>query len=205
MAFTTMLANREVVMALLEKVLKSPQCVISVMGDHAGEGVATIFRRKITDIDRTGKTFWLIKSPKARPLQVQKICRVIPAYTIFVEPATKGGARPTTTGVAAREFSADGVSWHKFPKSMSPVTGKLDTSATALVFDMMTTLVSGKLDLWDYGDFSDEQKPLKFILGCSTICAVREDMTKHPGRMKSRYRRIVAVAKLAEPYCVWVR
>lgn len=175
------------------------------MGDHAGEGVDAIFDRKTADIDRTGKTFWLMKSPKARPAQVQEICGAIPAYMIFVEPATKGGARPTTTADEAMEYSADGKSWHRLPEGITPVTGKLDTRAAALVFDIMTTDVSGKLDLWAYADFSDAQKPLKFILGCSTICAVRKDTTLHSARMKSRYRKIVAVARLAEPYCVWLR
>ncbi len=192
-------------MQLLDEARVSSRCVVSVMGDHAGEGVGAIFKRKIADIGRTGKTFWLMKSPKARPAQVQKICGTVPAYTIFVEPATKGGARPTTTETAAREYSVDGESWHRLPEGIGPVTGKLDTGAAALVFDMMETAVSERLDLWGYGDFPDAKKPLKFILGCSTVCAVRGNMTSHPDRMRKRYRGVVAVARLAEPYCVWLR
>lgn len=192
-------------MQLLDDALAGPRCVVSVMGDHAGESVDAIFKRKIADIGRTGKTFWLIKSPKARPAQVQEICRAIPAFTIFVHPATKGGARPTTAETAAEEYSADGKSWHRLSQGISPVTGKLDRGASALVFDKIETAASGMLDLWDYEDLSDPQTPLKFILGCSTVCAVRENMTSHPGRMKSRYRRVIAVARLAEPYCVWLR
>jgi len=192
-------------MQLLDEALAFPRCVMSVMGDHAGESVDAIFKRKIADIGRTGKTFWLIKSPKARPAQVQEICRPTPAFTIFVHPATNGGARPTTTETAAGEYSADGEFWHRLPQGISPVTGKLDSSASALVFDKMEMAASGILDLWGYGDLSDLQKPLKFILGCSTVCAVRKNMTSHPGRMKSRYRGVIAVARLAEPYCVWLR
>jgi hypothetical protein len=188
-----------------EEVLTRPQCIISVMGDHAGEDVNAIFYRKANDIERAAKTFWLMKSPKARPAQVQVLCKKIPAYTIFIEPATKGGARPTTREDAASEYSEDGQVWYRLPEGISPVTGKIDTSAAALVFDMMTTAVNGTLDLWDYGDFSDTHMPLKFRLGCSTVCAFRKDMTPHPERMKSRYREIVAVARLAEPYCVWLR
>jgi hypothetical protein len=77
------------------------------MGDHAGEGTDTIFDRKKADIERTGVTFWLMRSPKARPKQVQGICRPFSSYTIFVEPATKGGARPTTEEDAAKEYSED--------------------------------------------------------------------------------------------------
>lgn len=88
---------------------------------------------------------------------------------------------------------------------MSRVTGKLNTGATALVFDLMTVDVSASLDLWDYVAATDVIKPLRFILGRSTVCAVRKDTKSLPGRMKSRYRGIVAVARLADPHCVWVR
>ena len=192
-------------MTLLEEALKSDRCIISVMGAHAGEGADVIFNRKIADIERTGKTFWLMRSPKARPIQVQDICKSSPAYTIFVEPASKGGARPTTNNEAAKEHSADKKIWSQFPKGVGPVTGKIDSSATALVFDRMTTNVSGTIDLWKYSDFSVEEKPLKFILGCSTVCVIQKDMSTHPDRMKSRYRGIISVAKLTEPYCVWLR
>ena len=47
--------------------------------------------------------------------------------------------------------------------------------------------------------------PLRFILGCSTVCAIRRDTKSDPRRMKSRLRGIVAVARLADPYCVWIR
>ena len=147
-----------VAMQLLDEALACSRCVVSVMGDHAGEGVDAIFKRKIADIGRTGKTFWLMRSPKARPAQVQEICGTVPVYTVFVEPATKGGARPTTTETAAREYSVDGESWHRLPEGISPVTGKLDTGAAALVFDMVETAVSGTLDLWGYGDFRDAQE-----------------------------------------------
>lgn len=192
-------------MTLLKAALECHQCIVSVMGDHAGEGTDAIFDRKKNDIERIGVTFWLMRSPKARPLQVQGICKTSPAYAIFVEPATKGGARPTTEEDAAIEYSNDRILWHKLHKGISPVTGKLDASATALVFDMMTTDVRGTLDLWNYGDALDIHKPLRFILGCSTVCAVRKNMKSHPQKMKSRYRGIVAVAQLADPYCVWVR
>jgi hypothetical protein len=83
-------------MELLEAALECPQCILSVMGYHAGEDSDAIFNRKKADIEQQGVTYWLIRSPKARPPQVQGICRSLPAYTIFVERATKGGARPTT-------------------------------------------------------------------------------------------------------------
>lgn len=192
-------------MTQLEAALACPQCVLSVMGDHAGEGADVIFKRKIADIERTGTTFWLMRSIKARPTQVQGICNTIPSYTIFVESATKGGARPTTKENTAREYSDDRILWYHLPIGLGPVTGKLDAGASALVFDMMTTDVSGTLDLWGYGDVLDAHKPIRFILGCSTICAIRKDTKSYPEKMKSRFREIVAVARLTKPYCVWIR
>jgi hypothetical protein len=192
-------------MKLLETAMKCPKCVVSVMGDHAGEDVAEIFNRKKADIDRLGLTFWLMRSPKARPPQVQELTKTIPTYTIFVKPATKGGARPTTEEVTAKEFSSERKIWNQLPGGLSPVTGKLDRCAAALVFDLMSTDIRGVLDLWEYADAKDINNPLKFILGCSTVCAVRKDTKLHPGKMKSRYREIVAVARLTNPYCVWVR
>lgn len=81
----------------------------------------------------------------------------------------------------------------------------MDTRTTALVFDIMTTAVSGTLDLWDYAEFPDMQKPLKFMLGCSTVCAARKDMASRPKKMKSQHRAIIAVVRLVKPYCAWLR
>jgi hypothetical protein len=59
------------------------------MGDHACEDSEAIFNRKKADIVCLGITFWLMMSLEARPRKVQEICRSFPAYTIFVEPATR--------------------------------------------------------------------------------------------------------------------
>lgn len=190
---------------LFETASACQQCVISVIGDHAGEGIDAIFERKKADIEQIGRTFWLMRSPKAQPAQVQGICGTVPTYTIFIEPSTKGGARPTTEEHEAKEYSENRVVWHQLPKGLGPVTGKLNSGATALVFDMVQTGTGGILDLWDYGELLDISEPLRFILGCSTVCAIRGDTKSHPERMKSRFRGVVAVARLAAPYCVWVR
>jgi hypothetical protein len=65
--------------------------------------------------------------------------------------------------------------------------------------------VEGVLDLWRYADAANQDLPVKFKLGLSTVCAVRRDMASHPDRMKSRFRGIVAAGRLVEPYCTWVR
>ncbi len=192
-------------MSLLDEALDASECVISVMGAHAGEDADTIFGRKIDDCESVGRTFWVAKSPKARPAQVQAVCRSGRGFVIFVEPASPGGARPTTESDAAAEYSPDRVGWLPLPGGLGPVTGQIDDSATALVFDRLATGVDGTLDLWEYADGSNPDRPLRFTLGLSTACAVRKDTSGHPERMKSRYRRVVAVARLAEPYCVWLR
>jgi len=54
---------------LIEDALEATQCIISVMGDHAGEGIDRIFKRKIEDITKINRTFWLVKSPKTKPME----------------------------------------------------------------------------------------------------------------------------------------
>jgi len=193
-------------MALLDDALLARKCVISVMGAHAGEDADAIFSRKIGDCRRVGRTYWVAKSAKSRPAQVQALCSSSTCYVIFVEPAAPGGARPTKESDSATEYSCDRATWLPLPRGIGPVTGQLDVSAAALVFDQLTIDADNRtLDLWGYADDADSDKPLRFILGLSTVCAVQKDMSGHPRRMKSRYRRIVAVARLAEPNCVWVR
>ena len=198
-------SDQENHMTELDNALAGSHCIISVMGSHAGEDADVIFERKKADIQAVGMSFWLIRSPKARPADVQKMCSTFSGYTIFIEPSTKGGARPTTELNPAKEFSRDRNLWNRIPNGIGPVTGKLDSGATALVFETLTTSKGGMLDLWDYSDYSDINKPLKIILGCSTICAARRKSKAEEERMKSRYRKIVAIARMKEPYCVWVR
>jgi hypothetical protein len=191
--------------SLLDDALSASECVISVMGAHAGEDADTIFRRKIEDCQSVGRTFWVAKSAKARPAQVQAVCRSGRGFVIFVEPASPSGARPTTESDSATNYSPDRVEWFPLPGGLGPVTGQIDHSATALVFDRLLSDVDRTVDLWTYADAADPIKPLRFVPGVSTVCAVRKDMSEHPQRLKSRYRRVVAVARLAEPYGVWLR
>lgn len=122
-----------------------------------------------------------------------------------MEPATVGGAKPTTESDSASEYSVDRVKWQPLPEGMSNVTGKMDGAATAFAFDQLATDSGRALDLWQYADASDVSSLVRFSLGCSTVCTVRADTSAHPRRMKSRYRAIVAVARLVEPYSAWLR
>jgi hypothetical protein len=201
----TLARHPEERMPLLHAALDAPWCVISVIGAHAGEEIDAIFDRKVADCRTAGRTFWVVKSAKARPEQVQELCASGVGHVVFVDPATPGGARPTTQAEQATEFSTDRVNWSALPQGIGPVTGQLDGAATALLFNQLATDVDGMLDLWRYAEGATPELPVRFKLGQSTICALQKDMTSHPDRMKSRYRRIVAVGRLVEPYGAWVR
>jgi hypothetical protein len=77
-------------MPLLDEALAASGCVISVMGPHAGEDADVIFGRKIDDCASVGRTFWVAKSPKARPAQVRAVCAPGWGYVIFVDPSSRG-------------------------------------------------------------------------------------------------------------------
>ena len=192
-------------MSLVDEALSARECVVSVMGPHAGEDSFSIFGRKMKDCETVGRTFWVARSAKARPAQVQEICLSGQGFVLFIEPASPGGVRPTTESDCATEYSPDRVEWSPLPVALGPVTGQMDASATALVFDRLVIDVDRVIDLWAYADFAHPDSPLRFALGLSTAIALRRDTSEHPRRMKSRYRRLAAVARLADPYCVWLR
>ena len=146
-----------------------------------------------------------MRSFKARPNAVQNMINSQPMYTIFIAPGSKQGAKMTGTADAAKEFSEDKAFWHPLPKALSQVTGRIDNYAAALVFDVLQIADNGWLNLWDYADFYDDKKPIRFMQGCSAFCAIKKDTSFHPKKLKSNLRRIIAVGRLVEPYCVWLR
>ncbi len=198
-------------MKSLLDILKSERLVISVMGPHAGETEKEIFDRKIGDIERTGKTFWLNRSQKARPVIIQRLCNEAKkegndCYCVFIEPSSKGGALPATSQEFAKTFSKDGSIWYSFPSGIGPVTGKIGSGAQALVFDHLELAkATSFINLWDYADFTNENLPLKIILGVSTLCAIKKDMHNHKDKMISNRRRIIAVGRICDPSCVYLR
>lgn len=194
---------------ILDNLLKNQFMVISVMGPHAGELENDIFNRKINDIDNIQKTFWLIRSNKAKPNMVQQLCSTaitkgMTPYCIFIKASTEKGAVATKTSAFAKSYSVDGSTWVPLPKELGPVTGKIDAFAYALVFDRLG-LANSTIDLWDYADFFNQDSPIKIMQGASSICAIKKDMKMHTSKIKSRYRRILAVGKLSEPFCVYLR
>lgn len=183
--------------------------VISVIGSHAGESETEIFNRKIQDIYNVGLTFWLMKSHKAKPQMVKQLCieasnKNTKSYCIFIDASSKGGAIPTKTAASAKSYSKDKLTWDVLPHGLSPVTGKIDNNAYALVFDQMET-ADDAIDLWKYADFFDKNSPIKIMQGASTVCAIKKDMTNHSDKIKSHFRKVIAVGKLCEPFCVYLK
>jgi len=181
------------------------------MGPHAGETSEEIFNRKVLDITKVGKTFWVQNSFKANPEIVQSLFKEAHEngkniFCIFISPGTKGGAKQTKTVVAASSFSENNESWEKLPSKLSPVTGNISKNSFALVFDKLDVLNDPvQLDLWDYSEFPDTTKPILPKRGVSTICGILKNMSNHKDKIKSNLRNVVAIAKLAKPGCVWIK
>jgi len=184
--------------------------VLSVMGPHAGEESGAIFARKIADIREVGRTFWVLRSHKAKPDMIQTIGTSVCSGSgerlcAFLAPSSPGGAVPTKTSAAATEYSADRSKWHTLPVGISPVTGQMTKGTCALVFDQLSLRASAVVDLWQYADFFNRELPVKIRQGASTVCMARGNTSAHPDRMKSRFRQVVAVGRLVEPFAVWLR
>jgi hypothetical protein len=200
----------------LDDILSNKYFVISVMGPYAGESERAIFERKIDDIHRIGRTFWLIRSHRAKPLMVQRLLgeagkERASCYCVFIEPSSQGGAVHAVTSESARSYSKDGSVWHNLPSGLSPVTGTINSRAHALVFDQLELVCSiSYLDLWNYADFFDQDLPIsgsrhllhgkKFIQGFSTVCAIKKDMSSHKDRIKSSHRRLTAIGRICGPF-----
>ena len=184
--------------------------MLSVMGPHAGEDADAIFTRKIADIQKVGKTYWLIHSYKAKPNMVQHICDIASRLDAnvrcyFLAPSSQGGASPTLRSAPANYYSTDNTNWNPLPQDLSPVTGHITGSACALVFSELHIEPTAMLDLWQYSDGLDQERPIIIRQGASTVCAFRKDMALHPAKMKSHIRRVDAVGTLTAPYAVWLK
>ena len=184
--------------------------VFSVMGPHAGENSDAIFKRKIADVKNVGRTLWVVRSHKAKPDMIQSVGATAcdssgELLCAFLAPSSPGGAVPTKTASAAIEYSADRREWSPIPHGMTGVTGKMTPSTCALAFDQLCLLTSAFVDLWQYADFFDPKQPVIIRQGASTLGVMRKDTSKHPNRMKSHLRQVIAVGRLAHPFAVWLR
>lgn len=179
------------------------------MGPHCGYTPTQIFERKMNDIQSLGFTFWSMKSRMAQPDLVQSLSKKNggTAYVILIQPATPGGAKDTTIPNYAQQFSPDNRHWYQFDKRLCKVMVNIRRDAFAFRFDKIT-LIENKhivLDLWNYASYLETNKAIRTGQGFSTVCAEKKDTRYYPDRMLSHEREIVAVARLIEPYCVWLR
>jgi len=194
-----------------EEIQKLKYVVISVIGSHAGEPLEEIFLRKITDITRTGKTFWIINSTKASLKLINQMKKTAlkenkDIFCIFIEPSQKGGSADTKLSEPAKEYSEDKQIWQSFDEKTSPVTGKMTTNSYAMVFEKISLIESElKLNLWDYADFDNQNEPIKLNQFRSSFCGIQKNMFDNPNKMKSNLRKIVAVAKLYSVGAIWLR
>ena len=181
---------------LIAEALAADRVVLSVMGPHAGESESAIFERKIADIETNWFTLWLYSSPASEPKLAQSFAA---SYALFLAPASKGTARPTTMAQKATSWSVSNKYWQPVPENMSPVTGRMP--AYALIVKALETC-DAAVNIWSFGAGDG---PVRFALGRSTLLAHRRDTSTHPRRMLSQFRRVVAVAKLDDTCAVWVR
>lgn len=188
----------------VKEAFDSEYCIISVIGEHAGEGIESIFKRKSEDIVNVGQAFWMVKSHKINPDILSSISPH-PIYVFFVGASCKGGALPTKTNQIASCFSIDRENWSEFPEEMSSVTGKINRGARALVFDKIEENIEEKIDLWNYSEFPNIENPIKFMLGCSSSLAFKKDMSGSLLKTKTNIRNISAIARLSFPHCVYLR
>lgn len=189
---------------------KEKYILISVVGPHAGETEKEIFERKIKEVEKTGRSYWLHKSYRAKPETVSLLGQL--AYKkgttplcLFVEASSSNGAQETKIAETAKEFSVDKIKWETMPENIK-VTGSIK-GAYALVFDQLQFVKENRIiDLWGYSSFEHPDQAVKIIQGGSTICVVKNSSHRQDkNKIKSHVRRILAVGRLVSPFEVWLR
>ena len=189
----------ECAMININEVLQKNKCIISIVGSHAGESIVEIYNRKIEDINKVGKTFWMLSCNNSVFEDINKICDD-EIYVFFIKSSSNNGAKPTIIKNKASGYEYNNKHF-LFPNNLSPVTGNINQNSVALVMDELITfneITAPIIDLWRYSDTN--KKPLSFTLGNSTLpCFLNEIYTKG---MKSRYRVISAIGHLTHPFCV---
>lgn len=162
--------------------------ILTIIGSHAQEDINTIFNRKIEDIDLYGFTYWTFHSYK---LDVNDVHNIKPKYCLFLAP--KSNCKPTLSNSEAKFFSVDKQKWEDI--SIKNVTGKMP--AKSLVLKSINFIE----DLININDFRFNDEEIKFRIGASTILVKKDSLNN----INKNNRKIVAIAELKFPYCVWVK
>ena len=191
--------------------MKTENRIITIIGPHAGETEDKILSRKVSDIEKAGKTFWVIKKISEKTLkEVQEFCENSKSEVkiYFISPAAK--ANPTKSDTKNKEYF-DGDNWEKIPEGISPVTGdgyafilkklEMQENSPNKSFELFTQT---KIDINEYAK-EEALEPIKFNTNTSTILAIKEDMTSHENKNISNIRTVWAVGTLEKPYYVKVK
>ena len=185
--------------------------IITIIGPHACETEDRILSRKVCDIKKEGKTFWVIKAiskkTKKTLKEVQEFCENSESEVkiYFISPASP--ANPTKGKTVNKEYF-DGDNWEKIPEGISPVTG----DGYAFILSKLDLKTDENINIYDYAEYPKEpDMPVIFSNFGSTICAIKKDTSDHPKRMHKNssgtknIRTVWAVGTLEKPYYVKVR
>ena len=190
---------------LLTEILNKKYVIVSVVGSHAGKDIHDILYSKINEVNNNYKTYWLLKSHKAKTHLVQKFCEQAEmegeyVYCLFVNASTKNGSRETVTETRVKHISHNNSDWINLADNVI-ITGLISQQSTALVISELMKLDKPlDIDLWNYSEYPDNT-PIKFQPGMSTVIA-----EKKPSKgMKSRLRKLVAWGRLESPFAVWIK
>lgn len=107
-----------------------PRIVFSIIGEHAGEDLDTIFNRKQRDIDQCGRTHWMVSIHPDIACKINELVREGETYVFFLH-AQSGNARPATSETKAQGYvDLYGIK-HSFTDQQSAVTGRINSHAYA--------------------------------------------------------------------------
>ena len=179
-----------------------------MVGTHANEEIGHIFARKIAEIRRFGKTYWAYRSSIANPKAVQKFGLKAEkekkaVVCLFIGASSEGVTKPTKGSQKALWHSLNKKDWLRIPND-NLITGS-NRSSFALVLNKIDLMDNAYIDLWRYSQNNNPEKAVRIMLGSSTICCLKHSSENDPSKMKSRYRRVLAVGTLVSPYGVWLK
>lgn len=165
--------------------------------------IKKIFDSKIADISKTGNTYWVFNSLRAKPNMIHLFCEKNEYPKVcFLESNRKSITNLTNIEYYNNFYSVDGINWQPISDLVSKVIG----NGYAFVFCKIELLDNADfLYLDNYSHFFDNTKPLTLKSGMYTQCAEYKKMNDSTKEMKTQERKIIAVGELCKPYSVWIK
>lgn len=175
------------------------------VGNHAGEDFDQIMERKMREIETAGQSFWGYGGNTLHPrTQVQPFARLClqqqGSIELIMEPID---SKADPELLPAREYSADGQIWKPIPNGID-VTG----SKYALV---LTEIRPGDL-AFSVNDYAVGIGPSQgksagdYLRGrVDKGCFVRRDDSPFEESFEGTVKQIGFVAKMEEPYAVFLK